>query len=64
MGVGAARSPAEKTSEAEVRRQASMFTIFVPRAAASGRVGSESQELAVWKMQQAFVSNQRISEGL
>jgi hypothetical protein len=63
LGIGAATSPALKTRDALVRRQASMFTAVVFDSLLKGLIAVSSQVLAVWKMQQGFVSNHRIASG-
>ncbi len=62
-GVGAARSPALKTSEAEVKRHANIFTVSRRGNPIAEWEFVEFQELAVWKIQQGLVSNQETSCG-
>lgn len=59
LGIGAATSPALKTNDALVRRQASMLTAVVVFVMGS----RSSQVLAVWKIQHGFVSNHLTASG-
>ena len=63
LGIGAAISPALNTRDALVRRQASIFTAVVSEELVIALMVVSSQVLAVWKMQQGFVSNHRMASG-
>lgn len=56
-------SPALKTREALVRRQASMFIACTSEFLVVVLGVNSSQVFAEWKIQHGFVSNQRVADG-